>query len=88
MQLKRRDSRLRYKWWNRELNLRVKPTGRKPYLRESETTPGKGKNSSPEVVGSIPTVFITIFFFTSCGSLIPFTRAYAQWAFHGFHLAL
>ena len=28
------------------------------------------------------------FFFTSCGSLIPFTRANAQWAFHGFHIAL
>ena len=28
------------------------------------------------------------FFFTSCGSLIPFTRANAQWVFHGFHIAL
>ena len=28
------------------------------------------------------------FFFTSCGSLISFTRANAQWVFHGFHLAL
>ena len=27
-------------------------------------------------------------FFTSCGSLIPFTRANAQWVFHGFHIAL
>ena len=25
-----------------------------------------------------------IFFFTSCGSLIPFTRANAQWVIHGF----
>ena len=24
------------------------------------------------------------FFFTSCGSLIPFTRANAQWVIHGF----
>ena len=29
-----------------------------------------------------------IFFFTSCGSLIPFTRANAQWVFHGLHIAL
>ena len=28
------------------------------------------------------------FFFTSCGSLIPFTRANAQWVFHGLHKAL
>ena len=28
------------------------------------------------------------FFLTSCGSLIPFTRANAQWVFHGFHIAL
>ena len=28
------------------------------------------------------------FFYTSCGSLIPFTRANAQWVFHGFHIAL
>ena len=25
------------------------------------------------------------FFFTSCGSLIPFTRANAQWVIHGFY---
>ena len=28
------------------------------------------------------------FFFTSCGSLIPFTRANAQWVFHGILIAL
>ena len=28
------------------------------------------------------------FFFTSCDSLIPFTRANAQWVFNGFHIAL
>ena len=28
------------------------------------------------------------FFFTSCGSLIPFTRANAQWVIHGLNLAL
>ena len=27
------------------------------------------------------------FFFASCGSLIPFTRANAQWVFHGLHIA-
>ena len=25
---------------------------------------------------------------SSCGCLIPFTRANAQWVFHGFHIAL
>ena len=30
----------------------------------------------------------TNLFFTSCGSLIPFTRANAQWVFHGLHIAL
>ena len=38
-----------------------------------------------EVVGSIPTEVKRIFFFTSCGSLIPFTRANAQWVIHGFY---
>ena len=28
------------------------------------------------------------FFFTSCGSLIPFTRANAHWVFHGLHIAI
>ena len=28
------------------------------------------------------------FFFTSCGSLIPFTRANAQWVFHGLHIVI
>ena len=28
------------------------------------------------------------FFFTSCGSLIPYTKANARWVFHGFHIAL
>ena len=34
-------------------------------------------------MGSIPTE-VKDFFFTSCGSLIPFTRANAQWVIHGF----
>ena len=28
------------------------------------------------------------FFFTSCGSLIPFSRATAQWVFRGLYIAL
>ena len=38
--------------------------------------------SNPEVVGSIPTE-VKDFFFTSCGYLIPFTRANTQWVIHG-----
>ena len=37
---------------------------------------------NPVVVGSIPTE-VKYFFFTSCGYLIPFTRANAQWVIHG-----
>ena len=44
--------------------------------------------AQPEVVGSIPTEVKIIFFFTSCGSLIPITKANAQWVFHGLHMAL
>ena len=36
----------------------------------------------PEVVGSILTE-VKRFFFTSCGSLIHFARANAQWVIHG-----
>ena len=43
--------------------------------------------SNLEVVGSIPKEK-NYFFFTLCGSLIPFTRANTQWVFHGFHIAL
>ena len=39
-------------------------------------------------MASIPTEVKKNFFFTSCGSLISFTRANAQWVFHGFHIAL
>ena len=46
------------------------------------------ERSNTEVVGSIPTEVKRIFFFTLCGSLIPFTRANAQWVFHGFYIAL
>ena len=40
--------------------------------------------SNPKVVGSIPTE-VKDFFFTSCGSVIPFTRANPQWPIHGFN---
>ena len=40
--------------------------------------------SNPEVVGSIHRGQ-NIFFFTSGGSLIPFTRANAQWVIRGFN---
>ena len=40
--------------------------------------PQSNGRSNPEVVGSIPAGAKKIFFFTSCGSLIPFTRANAQ----------
>ena len=40
--------------------------------------------SNPELVGSIPTE-VKDFLFTSCGYLIPFTRANAQWVIHGFN---
>ena len=45
--------------------------------------------SNPEVVGSIPTEVKRNFSLPRrCGSLIPFTRANAQWVFHGLHIAL
>ena len=40
--------------------------------------------SNPEVVGSIPTE-VKRFFLYLVGSLIPFTRANAQWVIHGFN---
>ena len=46
----------------------------------SQRTDGR---SNPEVVGSIPTE-VKDFFFASCGSLFPFTRANAQWVIQGF----
>ena len=71
------------------------PLGVSPSKGNQGTTRGKEKIlltsvgiEFPEVVGSIPTEVKRIFFFTSCGSLVPFTRANAQWVFHGFHIAL
>ena len=71
-----------------ESNPRIRSTVTLPTeLRGRTDKVGDGR-SNPEVVGSIPTVVKIIFFFTSCGSLISFTRANAQWVFHGFHTAL
>ena len=53
-----------------------------PMRRQMKTTRGFEMCSKTRVV------FIRgqkIFFFTSCGSLIPFTRANAQWVIHGFN---
>ena len=76
------------------------PLGVSPGKGNQGTTRGKEKiffdlggnrthdlriRSYPEVVGSIPTEVKKDFFFTSCGSLIPFTRANAQWVIHGFN---
>ena len=68
---------------NRTHDLRIRST----VTLQSNSRQSNGR-SNPEVVGSIPTEVKKNFFFTSCGSLIPFTRANAQWVFHGFHIAL
>ena len=47
--------------------------------------PRSTMNTNPEVVGSIPTEVKKNFFFTPCGSLIPFIRANALWVIHGFN---
>ena len=51
--------------------------------RTEKVVPTNGR-SNPEFVGSIPTE-VKDFFFTSCGYLISFTRANAQWVIHGFN---
>ena len=72
------------------------PLGVSPSKGNQGTTRGKEKiffdlsrqsngRSNPEVVGSIPTEVKKDFFFTSCGSLIPFTRANRQWVIHEFN---
>ena len=55
------------------------PLGVSPSKGNQGTTRGKEKILLTSV-GIEPT--------TSCGSLIPFTRANAQWVFHGLHIAL
>ena len=70
------------------------PLSVSPRKGNQGTTRGKEKilltsvETNPEVVDSIPTEVKRVFFFTSCGSLIPFTGAKAQWGFHGrLHIA-
>ena len=48
------------------------------------TQPTELRGRTERVGGSIPTE-VKRFFFTLCGSLIPFTRANAQWIIHGFN---
>ena len=79
---------------NRELTLKSKlKCYVKPMKDPRGVSPSRGNQSS------IPTEVKRIFnsdshrgqknfFFTSCGSLIPSTRANAPWVFHGFHIAL
>ena len=51
----------------------------------SQLSRQSNSRSNPKVVGSIPNKIIRKKnFFTSCGFLIPFTRANAQWVFMGF----
>ena len=45
-------------------------------------TAGHVPRSNPEVVGSMPTEVKRFFLYLAC-SLIPFTRANAQWVIHG-----
>ena len=52
------------------------PLGVSPSKGNQGTTRGKEKFFWP-----------LFFFFTSCGSLIPFTRANTLWVFHGLHIA-
>ena len=47
-------------------------------------SPSKGKQGTTRGKDSIPTKVKRFFFFASCGSLFPFTRANAQWVIHGF----
>ena len=68
-----------------EVGQRKSGTFSSPTFSVSRQSNGR---SHPEVVGSIPTEVKRFFFFTLCGSLIPFTRANAQWIFHAFHIAL
>ena len=65
------------------------PLGVSPSKGKQGTTRGEEKNLLTSV-GIEPTLGFDshrgqkIFFFASCGSLFPFTRANAQWVIHGF----
>ena len=64
------------------------PLGVSPSKENQGTTRGKEKIILTSVGIEPTTPGLKNFFFTSCGSLIPFTRANAHWVFHGFHIAL
>ena len=96
-------SRYKHKRRNRELVLKckfkcyVKPMkdrlGVSPSKGNQGTTRGKEKILLTSVKNSLDLGFDSHrgqnnFFFTSSGSLIPFTRANAHWVFHGFYIAL
>ena len=66
------------------------PLGVSPSKGNQGTTQGKEKIFWPWVGIEPTTSGLDLprskdFFFTSCGSLIPFTRANAQWVIHGFN---
>ena len=65
------------------------PLGVSPSKGNHGTTRGKEKFLLTSV-GIEPTTsgLDLPLLFASCGSLVPFTRANAQWVFHGFLIAL
>ena len=63
------------------------PLGVSPSKGNQGTTRGEEKFLLTSV-GIEPKRSQKKFFFASCGSLIPFTRANAQWVFHGFLITL
>ena len=73
---------------NRTHDLRIRSTITLPTELRGRTEKvgddSGGELQRRESKGSIPTK-VKDFFFTSCGYLIPFTRANAQWVIHGFN---
>ena len=70
---------------NRTHDLRIRSTVTLPTELRGRTEK-VGDDYRPRQLSSptIPTE-VKDFFFTSCGYLIPFTRANAQWVIHGFN---
>ena len=72
--------------------------GKHPYFLSTQAAPKSSPTISVRPRSSVARVTVDLirrswvrfppkskdFFFTSCGSLIPFTRANAQWVIHGF----
>ena len=61
---------------------------REPHEVKKKSFDLGGKRSHDLRIGSTAPPRSKDFFFTSCGSLIPFAGANAQWVMHGFELAL